>query len=193
MAPRQETSVWFEHFALIFPAQIIPAGHRFEYTTLCSQSHIFKAFQGSLHCNRTASELIVSYPEITCYSFFILFLSTVASRKHKEQLKSCRDGKWTWGILIAVSVTLKAMLVQYKESLSGGYLPSLKIISGIRFELLKIPRVAAVFLQRVEVLLKNSAKRFKRRGLCNNVHILFLRGWNAGSFYCFEPYFINDF
>lgn len=63
---------------------------------------------------------------------------------------------------MAVSVTLRAMLVQYRKSLSGVYLPSLKIISGIWIELLKIPHVATclplysgtVFLQREKVLLK---------------------------------------
>lgn len=43
-----------------------------------------------------------------------------------------------------VSVTL--LLVQYRETLSGGDLPSLKIKLGTRTEHLKPPRVAACFL-----------------------------------------------
>jgi len=72
----------------------------------------FKCFGGLFTQIYTARELIVSHLKITRYSFKKNDFWAVAPGKHNERHKSCRDGKWTWWILFAVSVLLEAMLVR---------------------------------------------------------------------------------
>lgn len=85
---------------------------------------IFKPCQGALHSNHTASELIVSHLEITRCSFFIFFVSTVASGRHEERLNPAETGSERAGFLTVVSVMLKATSVQYKR----GFVRCLKLL-----------------------------------------------------------------
>lgn len=127
-------------------------------------------------------------PVVSCYSVHYLQCSDCRSRLHCVTIFRWhvpeRDDSWNWSCVAWSPCTralawtmLEPLVSSIRPLIHYGYLPSLRIASGIRCELLKIPHVALCLLLysgSVFLLwgsLKNSAKHFKRL-LCNSVHSL---------------------